>query len=87
MECNSCDIVICLHCWADLYEAFRGHEHKAITYYQYPDYDGLWQYESECTSCALGSTVTHCSRCYEGMEDPTRSTSIIDLYAEYSTLE
>jgi hypothetical protein len=67
VECNSCEIIACMSCWFELHTAFVGHEHKALTMYQVPGYNGgLWQYEKECTSCMLGASMGHCGTCLEG---------------------
>lgn len=66
VDCNACDLVICYGCFDGVCENLLGHEHKAFTLYHLYVRSGLWQYESECISCALGSTVLHCSRCNSG---------------------
>lgn len=66
IECNSCDIILCQPCWGEHHQSFLGHEHKGITFHNLPDEACLQSYELECSSCMLGSSLTHCSRCLEG---------------------
>ena len=67
MECNGCDIKICMGCFNETVSDLEGHEHKSFSFIRAPNDYVLPKYELECGSCMLGSSLTHCSRCFEGI--------------------
>lgn len=89
MECNGCEVKVCFNCWSDNIDRFEGHEHKSFTFFQIPDAYGLAKYEPECTSCMLGSSLTHCARCLEGIMEGERSYECLgctELYGDAQSI-
>ncbi|KAI1322562.1 hypothetical protein F5Y16DRAFT_386240 [Xylariaceae sp. FL0255] len=67
-ECNACDIKLCFGCWPSEAEGFVGHEHKAYTFIHVPGDRVIDKVaDMECGSCLLGSSLSHCTRCLEGI--------------------
>ncbi len=70
VACNAestCSFKLCGSCLCKEKDEIKGHQHKAFTWVRLPDDYQLASYDSECSSCLMGSSLGHCSRCLEGM--------------------